>query len=64
MSAPAKDDDVYQQFLATPEYKAAEIIQGRLITNSRPASPHARAASLLGVSSTRSAAAARRRIVR
>jgi Uma2 family endonuclease len=48
MSAHAKDDDVYQQFLATPEYKVAEIIQGKLITHPRPASPHARAASLLG----------------
>jgi len=48
MSKPAKSDDVYQQFLATPEYKVAEIIQGRLITHPRPASPHAKAAYTLG----------------
>jgi hypothetical protein len=49
MSASAKDDDeVYQQFLAAHDYKVAEIIQGKLITRPRPASPHARAASLLG----------------
>ncbi len=48
MSGPLKSDDVYQQFLATPEYKVAEIIQGRLITHPRPGSPHAMAASALG----------------
>lgn len=48
MSESAESDDVYQQFLATPEYKVAEIIQGRLITHPRPAAPHARAASALG----------------
>jgi Uma2 family endonuclease len=48
MSKPVKSDDVYQQFLATPEYKVAEIIQGRLITHPRPASPHAKAAYVLG----------------
>jgi len=48
MSTPTKSGDVYQQFLATPEYKVAEIIQGRLITHPRPASPHAMAAYALG----------------
>lgn len=48
MSKPAVSDAVYQEFLATPEYKVAEIIQGRLITHPRPASPHAMAASALG----------------
>jgi hypothetical protein len=44
MSEPVKSDDVYQQFLAVPDYKVAEIIQGKLITHPRPASPHAKAA--------------------
>ena len=48
MSDPVKPDDVYQQFLSVPEYKVAEIIQGKLVTHPRPASPHARAASALG----------------
>lgn len=47
MSARAKDDELYQQFLAVPEHRVAEIIQGRLITQPRPASPHARATSML-----------------
>jgi Uma2 family endonuclease len=49
MSAPAKYDDVYQQFLATPEHKVAEIIQGRLIKHPRRASPQAKAAYELGI---------------
>jgi Uma2 family endonuclease len=47
MSAPVKSDDVYQQFLAVPEYKVAEIIQGKVITHPRPASAHAQAAIAL-----------------
>jgi Uma2 family endonuclease len=38
MSDRAKSDDVYQQFLATPEHKVAEIIDGRLIIQPRPGS--------------------------
>jgi Uma2 family endonuclease len=49
MSEPPVSDDVYQQFLVTPEHKVAEIIRGRLITHPRPASPHAKAAYALGV---------------
>jgi len=48
MSDRTKHDDVYQQFLATPDYKVAEIIGGRLITQPRPASRHASATSALG----------------
>jgi Uma2 family endonuclease len=48
VSDPPISDEVYQQFLATPEYKVAEIIQGKLITHPRPASPHAQAAFALG----------------
>jgi len=47
MSTPTKYDEVYQQFLATPEYKVAEIIDGTLITNSRPPSLQALAKSAL-----------------
>lgn len=47
MSAPV-DDEVYQRFLAVPEYRVAEIIHGQLITHPRPAARHARAASALG----------------
>jgi Uma2 family endonuclease len=48
MSDRTKTDAVYQQFLATPDYKVAEIIGGKLITHPRRASPHANAASVLG----------------
>lgn len=48
MSKPSRTDDLYRRFLEVPEYKVAEIIQGRLITHPRPASRHATAASLLG----------------
>jgi Uma2 family endonuclease len=48
MSDRIKTKDVYQQFLAIPEYKVAEIIGGELITRPRPASRHAAAASALG----------------
>jgi Uma2 family endonuclease len=47
MSERNKTDEVYQQFLATPDYKVAEIIGGRLITQPRPAARHASAASVL-----------------
>jgi Uma2 family endonuclease len=40
---------VYERFLAQPDTVVAEIIHGALVTSPRPASPHARAASTLGV---------------
>jgi len=38
----------YDDLLAVPEHKVAEIIDGELIVSPRPASPHARAASVMG----------------
>jgi Uma2 family endonuclease len=40
---------VYERFLEQPDTVVAEIIHGALITSPRPASPHARAASVLGI---------------
>ena len=40
---------VYERFLAQPDTVVAEIIHGALVTSPRPASPHARAASALGM---------------
>jgi len=40
---------VYERFLAQPDTVVAEIIHGALVTSPRPASPHTRAASALGV---------------
>jgi Uma2 family endonuclease len=39
---------VYEQFLAVPEHMIAEIIHGTLVTQPRPATPHAQASSALG----------------
>jgi len=38
----------YADVLAAPEHVVAEILDGELYTTPRPASPHARAASILG----------------
>ena len=48
MSKPAKPDELYQRFLEVPQYQVSEIIQGRHVTQPRPAARHATAASLLG----------------
>ena len=48
MSEDIKKSSVYEQFLAVPDYKVAEIIRGALITHPRPAALHAMAASALG----------------
>ena len=49
-SMPAeKRPSVYEAFLAAPRHLVAEIIHGELRTHPRPATPHARAASILGV---------------
>jgi len=45
---PAKKNATYEDLLAVPEHLVAEIIHGTLITNPRPASPHAVAATGLG----------------
>lgn len=49
MAGPAKRRATYEDLLAVPEHLVAEIIDGELVTQPRPASPHARAASRLGM---------------
>ena len=39
----------YEDLLAVPDHKVAEILDGELFVSPRPASPHARASSVLGV---------------
>ena len=47
--APAKRPATYDDLLRVPEHLVAEIIDGELLTNPRPAARHALAASSLGV---------------
>jgi Uma2 family endonuclease len=47
MGDPAKRRATYEDLCAVPEHLIAEIIQGELVTQPRPASPHARAATRL-----------------
>ncbi len=49
MGDPAKRRASYDDLLTVPESLIAEIIDGDLVTQPRPASPHARAASRLGI---------------
>jgi Uma2 family endonuclease len=49
MSRPVKPRATYDDLLAVAENLVAELIDGELITNPRPALPHARTASRLGV---------------
>jgi Uma2 family endonuclease len=49
-SMPAeKQRSVYEEFLAAPKHLVAEIIGGQLRTHPRPATPHARASTRLGM---------------
>jgi len=48
MGDPAKRAATYEDLLAVPDTKVAEIIHGVLHVQPRPASPHARASSRLG----------------
>jgi Uma2 family endonuclease len=48
MADPAKRRATYDDLLAVPEHLVAEIIDGELFTQARPASLHALAASTLG----------------
>lgn len=48
MAKPAKKPATYDDLLKVPDHLVAEIIEGELYTSPRPASPHARAASILG----------------
>ncbi len=49
MGDPAKRRATYEDLLAVPAHLVAELINGVLITNPRPASRHALASSMLGV---------------
>src|SRR5688572_18650577 len=49
MANPAKRHATYEDLLAVPEHLVAELIHGELYTYPRPALPHARAASRLGI---------------
>jgi Uma2 family endonuclease len=48
MSDPAKRPASYADVLAAPPSKVAEVIEGELYLNPRPAGPHAAAATALG----------------
>jgi Uma2 family endonuclease len=49
MANPAKRHATYDDLLAVPGHLVAELIHGELYTYPRPALPHARAASRLGI---------------
>jgi len=46
---PAKRPATYQDVLDAPDHLVAEVIAGELYTSPRPAAPHTRAASVLGM---------------
>jgi Uma2 family endonuclease len=48
MGKPAKRTATYDDVLAAPAHKVAEIIHGQLVLSPRPAGPHAAAATALG----------------
>ncbi|MBI5490479.1 MAG: Uma2 family endonuclease [Deltaproteobacteria bacterium] len=48
MSAPARKPATYDDLIALPEHLVGEIVDGELFASPRPASRHARAASVLG----------------
>src|SRR4051812_3001274 len=45
---PLRKPATYDDLCRVPEHKVAEILDGELFVSPRPATPHARAASLLG----------------
>ncbi|MEM9873512.1 MAG: Uma2 family endonuclease [Myxococcota bacterium] len=49
MTKPAEKQATYADVLAAPRHVVAELIRGTLVTSPRPASPHAHAASVLGM---------------
>lgn len=49
MGQPAKRRATYQDVLAAPEHLVAELLDGQLYLQARPAKPHAEAASVLGM---------------
>ena len=48
MAEPARRRAAYEDLLKVPDHKVAEIIDGELITNPRPAVRHARSGSAIG----------------
>jgi len=48
MAEPAKKRATYEDLVAVPSHKVAEIINGELVVHPRPASLHAVASSVLG----------------
>ena len=48
MATPKYEDTVYKEFMAVPENRVAEILNGTLVTHPRPAPKHTRASSVLG----------------
>jgi len=48
-SGTMKTRATYEDLLAVPDHKVAEILDGELVVSPRPAAPHARASSVLGV---------------
>lgn len=49
MADPARRRATYDDLLAVPENQIAELIHGTLVTQPRPASPHALVSSALGI---------------
>jgi Uma2 family endonuclease len=49
MSAPAKKRATYADLEAVPEHQIAEILNGELVVQPRPAIPHSRVATVLSV---------------
>jgi Uma2 family endonuclease len=48
MALPERRPATYEDVIAAPEHKVAEVVDGELYLNPRPAKPHAAAASALG----------------
>jgi Uma2 family endonuclease len=48
MADPVKRRATYEDLLAVPDHKVAELINGELVVHARPGAPHAVAASVLG----------------
>lgn len=49
MAEPAKKLATYEDLLAVPDHRVAQLIDGELVTLPRPAIPHAGVASILGM---------------
>lgn len=49
MSSPPKKPATYQDIVDLPEHKVGEIVDGELYVSPRPAIPHAKVSSILGM---------------